>query len=146
MNELEAAIKRAKVGKTFPPTSNVPAQMAQEMDPPVAVIYPKVLEIKRAVADYFSIEILDIDCSRRNASIAKPRHIAMYLCSRLTLHSLAEIGRRFGGRDHATVHHACAKLEKQLIGLGPKNRELREQVEEIKKTILGKLGKVNGQA
>jgi chromosomal replication initiator protein len=32
--------------------------------------------------------------------VVKPRQIAMYLSKVLTLRSLPEIGRRFGGRDH----------------------------------------------
>ena len=40
-----------------------------------------------------------------------PRQIAMYLAKTLTLRSLPEIGRRFGGRDHTTVLHAVRKIE-----------------------------------
>ena len=35
--------------------------------------------------------------------MVRPRQIAMYLSKTLTLRSLPEIGRRFGGRDHTTV-------------------------------------------
>jgi chromosomal replication initiator protein len=37
--------------------------------------------------------------------------VAMYLSKALTLRSLPEIGRRFGGRDHTTVLHAVRKIE-----------------------------------
>ena len=40
-----------------------------------------------------------------------PRQIAMYLAKSLTLRSLPEIGRRFGGRDHTTVLHAVRKID-----------------------------------
>ena len=36
----------------------------------------------------------------------------MYLAKTLTLRSLPEIGRRFGGRDHTTVIHAVRQIEK----------------------------------
>ena len=39
----------------------------------------------------------------------------MYLAKTLTLRSLPEIGRRFGGRDHTTVLHAVRKIE-GLVG------------------------------
>ena len=39
-----------------------------------------------------------------------PRQVAMYLCRELTDASLPEIGRHFGGRDHTTVLHSCAKI------------------------------------
>ena len=35
----------------------------------------------------------------------------MYLSRKLTTRSLPEIGRRFGGRDHTTVLHACRRIE-----------------------------------
>ena len=35
----------------------------------------------------------------------------MYLSRELTERSLPEIGRRFGGRDHTTVLHACRLIE-----------------------------------
>jgi chromosomal replication initiator protein len=35
--------------------------------------------------------------------------MAMALAKELTAHSLPEIGKHFGGRDHTTVLHACRK-------------------------------------
>ena len=35
----------------------------------------------------------------------------MYLSKQLTQHSLPDIGRRFGGRDHTTVLHAVRKVD-----------------------------------
>jgi chromosomal replication initiator protein len=43
--------------------------------------------------------------------VARPRQVAMYLARKLTTRSLPEIGRRFGGRDHTTVLHACRRIE-----------------------------------
>ena len=34
----------------------------------------------------------------------------MALAKELTNHSLPEIGREFGGRDHTTVMHACKTI------------------------------------
>jgi chromosomal replication initiator protein len=51
----------------------------------------------------------------RTANVVRPRQIAMYLAKTLTLRSLPEIGRRFGGRDHTTVLHAVRKIE-NLVG------------------------------
>lgn len=142
MNELDAAIKRAKIARTFRITTDLPAQIAQRIDPPPPTqVYPKVLDIKRAVADYYSIEVHDLDCACRRLPTVKPRHIAMYLCRRMTLHSLPEIGRRFGGRDHTTIHHAYEKMAKILEGSRAANKEVRNQVEEIKKLIFENLGK-----
>ena len=44
-------------------------------------------------------------------SVAIPRHIAIYLAKKLTPRSLAEIGGRFGGRDHTTVVNSIKRIE-----------------------------------
>jgi hypothetical protein len=59
---------------------------------------------------------------RRTADIVLPRQIAMFLCKDITPHSLPEIGRRFGGRDHTTALHAVRKLT-YMIERSPKFAE-----------------------
>ena len=60
----------------------------------------------------------------------------MYLAKTLTLRSLPEIGRRFGGRDHTTVLHAVRKIE-NLVG---NDAALADEIELLKRQIAG----VNG--
>jgi chromosomal replication initiator protein len=55
----------------------------------------------------------------------------MYLAKTLTLRSLPEIGRRFGGRDHTTVLHAVRKIE-ALVG---KDIALNDEVESLKRQL-----------
>ena len=55
----------------------------------------------------------------------------MYLAKTLTLRSLPEIGRRFGGRDHTTVLHAVRKIE-SLVG---RDVALSEEVESLKRQL-----------
>ena len=50
---------------------------------------------------------------------------------RLTLRSLPEIGRRFGGRDHTTVLHAVRKIE----GLVDSDSALAEEIELLKRVL-----------
>jgi len=57
--------------------------------------------------------------------------VAMYLAKTLTLRSLPEIGRRFGGRDHTTVLHAVRKIE----ALVAKDVSLSEEVESLKRQL-----------
>jgi chromosomal replication initiator protein len=75
----------------------------------------RVEEILKLVSAHFNVTRADLLSSRRTASVVRPRQIAMYLSKTLTLRSLPEIGRRFGGRDHTTVLHAVRKIE-GLIG------------------------------
>jgi chromosomal replication initiator protein len=55
----------------------------------------------------------------------------MYLAKTMTLRSLPEIGRRFGGRDHTTVLHAVRKIE-HLVG---SDQTLAEEVESLKRQL-----------
>jgi chromosomal replication initiator protein len=55
----------------------------------------------------------------------------MYLSKVLTLRSLPEIGRRFGGRDHTTVLHAVRKIE----ALASNDAALAEEIEALKRQL-----------
>ena len=72
-------------------------------------------EIQRQVASHYQIRVGDMHSARRSRSIARPRQIAMFLAKQLTQHSLPDIGRRFGGRDHTTVLHAVKKVDELCI-------------------------------
>lgn len=71
---------------------------------------PKVDEIVHAVAHYHSLSPDDLIARGRQQKISDARQIAMYFSRELTDLSYASIGRRFGGRDHSTVIHACRKV------------------------------------
>ena len=73
----------------------------------------------------------DLLSSRRTANVVRPRQVAMYLAKTLTLRSLPEIGRRFGGRDHTTVLHAVRKIE-NLVGA---DSSLAEEIESLKRQL-----------
>ncbi|MFV9838727.1 MAG: chromosomal replication initiator protein DnaA [Aaplasma endosymbiont of Hyalomma asiaticum] len=68
--------------------------------------------IQKKVAEFFGIKLEDMYSARRLRALARPRQIAMYLSKRLTQKSLPDIGKSFGGRDHATVIHAVKQVEK----------------------------------
>ncbi len=70
--------------------------------------------IQKTVADYFSLKPDDFHAKKRTRAIAFPRQIAMYLARELTDASLPKIGEDFGGRDHTTVIHACAKISQEM--------------------------------
>jgi chromosomal replication initiator protein len=82
-------------------------------------------EIQRRVAEHFNIKMAEMTSSRRARIVARPRQVAMYLAKQLTQRSLPEIGRKFGGRDHTTVMHACRKIEE----LTQNDRALAEDVD-----------------
>ena len=82
--------------------------------------------IIQSVAEYFGITSKDICGARRNRSISEPRQYAMYITRKLTDHSLPEIGRSFGGKDHTTVLAACRKFEKLEAAGGDIQRTIQE--------------------
>ena len=91
----------------------------------------RVEDILRIVAKHYGVSRADLLSSRRTANVVRPRQIAMYLAKTLTLRSLPEIGRRFGGRDHTTVLHAVRKIE----GLVSGDKVLAEEIEVLKRML-----------
>lgn len=70
--------------------------------------------IQKVVAEEFQISVEDMRSKKRNANIAYPRQIAMYLCRKLTSESFPKIGTDFGGKDHSTVMFSVEKIEKEM--------------------------------
>ena len=62
------------------------------------------------VADHFGITVADLKSNKRNADIANPRQIAMYLIRTMTESSLKAIGVVLGGKDHSTVKYGIVKI------------------------------------
>lgn len=71
-------------------------------------------QIQKRVAEHFNVRMADMHSSRRLRNVARPRQVAMFLAKTLTTHSLPEIGKKFGGRDHTTVMHAVKKVEELM--------------------------------
>jgi chromosomal replication initiator protein len=91
----------------------------------------KIEDIQRVVARQYNVSRADLLSSRRTANVVRPRQVAMYLAKTLTLRSLPEIGRRFGGRDHTTVLHAVRKIE----NLVTTDTALAEEIELLKRQL-----------
>jgi chromosomal replication initiator protein len=91
----------------------------------------RIEDIQKRVACHYSVSRADLLSSRRTAAVVMPRQIAMYLAKSLTLRSLPEIGRRFGGRDHTTVLHAVRKIEKLYDSTPP----LRDEIDMLKRIL-----------
>ena len=79
-------------------------------------------DIHKKVATRYNMKVSDMSSSSRLRSIARPRQIAMYLSKSLTSKSLADIGAKFGKKDHTTVMHAVRKVE-EIMAADPDFRE-----------------------
>ena len=73
-----------------------------------------ISKIQKIVADYFNISVNDLKSKKKTSNIAKPRHIAIYLCRTETDEGLSRIGLEFGGRDHSTVSSAVEKITNEI--------------------------------
>ena len=98
-------------GKTIEPADIVAA--AAEVWPADGVLV-SIDDIQQMVQSQFSVSRQDLVSNKRNKEIAQPRHVAIYLARELTDSTLQEIGRKFGGRSHATVKHSIAWVEERM--------------------------------
>ncbi len=72
--------------------------------------YTPELIIERT-ASYYSLSIEDVTGKSRSKNTALARQISMYLMRKLTNMPLADIGVKYGNKDHTTVLHAIRKIE-----------------------------------
>jgi chromosomal replication initiator protein len=132
--DLEGAINRLLAHNTLsgqPVTLEMAEREVRDLIRPQEPRRVKIEDIQRVVARQYNVSRSDLLSSRRTANVVRPRQVAMYLSKTLTLRSLPEIGRRFGGRDHTTVLHAVRKIE----GLVGKDPVLADEVELLKRQL-----------
>jgi len=87
--------------------------------------------IQKVVCNYFNIPIEQIQSKTRKREIVQARQVAMFFSKSLTKASLATIGTQIGGKDHATVLHAC----KTVNNLIETDKRFRIQIDEIEKKL-----------
>jgi chromosomal replication initiator protein len=83
------------------------------------------------VSKFFDIDESLLRLKSKRQEIVLARHTAMYLSKELTSCSLQTIGAHFGGRNHATVIHACKCIEDEISN----NSSFDEKVELIKENL-----------
>ncbi len=89
--------------------------------------------IIHVVCDYFNITRDDMLSKSRKRPIVQARQIAMYECRNLIQNcSLSTIGSELGGKDHATVLHACSTVQDLMAT----DRAFRQYVDDIEDMLL----------
>ena len=132
--DLDGALNRLLASNKLtglPITMDMAERAVRDLIRPQEPKRVKIEDIQRVVARQYNVSRADLLSSRRTANVVRPRQIAMYLAKTLTLRSLPEIGRRFGGRDHTTVLHAVRKIE-SLVG---NDNVLAEEIEILKRLL-----------
>jgi chromosomal replication initiator protein len=85
------------------------------MYPPSGSGARSIEDVQMAVAAHFGLTVEELVSPSRTARIAWPRQLAIHLAREMsTSSSLKDIGDAFGGRNHATVLHACKRVSERL--------------------------------
>ncbi len=88
--------------------------------------------IQRMVEKYYDVAHGDLIGSKRNKDLMEARHVGIWLSRQLTDNTLADIGKKFGGRTHATVKHSVAWVEDYKR----RDRIFHDRVETLKDSIV----------
>ena len=87
--------------------------------------------IQKVVCDYFDLPMELLKSKTRKREVVQARQIAMYFSKKMTKSSLANIGMHCGGKDHATVLHAC----KTVNNLMDTDKRFKGYIDDLKKKI-----------
>ncbi len=88
--------------------------------------------IKNIVCDYFNISRETLFSNSRKREIVQARQIAMYMARNHINCSFSTIGSEIGGKDHATVVHACSTVS-DLVST---DKSFKQYVSDIDKIIV----------
>jgi chromosomal replication initiator protein len=75
---------------------------------------PSISDVQAIVASHFKLSVEELTSASRVSGVSWPRQVAIHLARDLTGASLPTIGKAFGGRNHATVIHACKRVSERL--------------------------------
>ena len=89
-------------------------------------------KVQKIVCEYFNITRDDLLSKTRKRQIVQARQIAMYMSRNLINCSLSTIGAEIGGKDHATVLHACTTVS----DLMSTDKSFRQYVTDIEKMLV----------
>lgn len=135
VRELESAINRLiifkKSNNKSPSVEDAKRLLKTIIISPNKITSPK--KIIDAITDFYDIPNGNMFYSSRKKEFSKPRQIAMYLLKKELKLSYSEIGRKFGGKDHTTVIHACQLIEK----LWDEDEKIHQEIELILQRVYG---------
>jgi chromosomal replication initiator protein len=137
VRRLEGALIRIVAHQSLtqlPIDVRLATQVLDEIYPVTRSAAPLSLgDIQRAVASHHGLAVSELTSSSRTARVNWPRQLAIYLVRELTDVPLQTIGQAFGGRNHATVLHACKRVKGRL----EKDPQVVEQLQQLKDLVVG---------
>lgn len=87
--------------------------------------------IQKVVCDYFDLPIELLKSKTRKREVVQARQIAMFFAKKMTKSSLAKIGMQCGGKDHATVLHAC----RTVSNLSETDKQFKQYLYDLDKKL-----------
>ncbi len=136
IREIEGALSALVANASFL-KRKITITLAKEVLKMYVKISPKevtIEQIRKIVCDYLNIDEEVFDSPKRTRDVAQARQIAMYLCKQHTKSPLSAIGAAIGGKNHATVLHAC----KAVTNLMETDKAFLQMVEEIDRLVQAK--------
>ncbi len=127
---LEGALTRVAAAASFsaqPITLHLATEQLKDLSIGDYLRPVSISLVQEVVAQHFHIAVTDLTARKRTREVVFPRHLAMYLARELLNASFPEIAKRFGGKDHSTVIHACKRVRERLQG----DEQLRVLVNEL---------------
>jgi len=70
--------------------------------------------IMAVVSSFYGVTPVALVGQERRRSVARARHVAMYLLRTDVGLSYSELGRLFGGRDHTTAKYGVSRIELKM--------------------------------
>lgn len=110
-------------------------ELAQKVFANVVVQKTTNIEIEsivKALTKYYPFSLKQLRAKDRAKDVVEARQIAIFLIKKLTDKSLRDVGAFFGGRNHATVKHALAKINRLL----QKNNDFAVHLHTIENEIM----------
>lgn len=137
IRELESSISRLVICKKTNGNKAISIDDAKKLLKNIIVSPVKITNHKKiieSINSFYEISSSNMFLTSRKKEYARPRQIAMYLLKKELKMSFSEIGRRFGGKDHTTVMHACQLIEKSY----EENEKTRQEIDLILQRLYSK--------
>ena len=134
IRQIEGAIKKLSA-VTFLSGKSISMDLAKDClsellggAEPINVTVDKIFT---AVFNKYNIKKEELTGTKRNKEIAQARHITIYLIRNITEMSYPNIGKIFGGRDHATIIASCDQISKKIANDPMFNLEIEGLVKDV---------------
>lgn len=132
IRELEGALNTVVVGskikKRHLSLDEVKNALSKNTKPKKILHAGQIIQL---VARFYDVPEKYLFEKTRRKEVVRPRQVAMYLLREDFNGSYPYIGQKFGGRDHTTAIHACAKITRD----SKKDERLKEELKLIREQL-----------